>query len=706
MINIKDEVLVRIYILLLVVVMAAVAVLAKAVRLVTIDGQKWRELGKKIYMEYKPVAGDRGSILAEDGSVLATSLPFFDVAIDFTRPQEKDFLHSVDSMAICLATVDPKYTQGQWKQFLSECWALRADPKAKYRVLATDLSYEQVQFMKKFPLFNKNRFKCGVIVERKSKRQHPFKMMAQRTIGYVREGANPVGLEGSFNKVLRDSVGKKLMQKLGGDTWVPVNDLVEIEPKNGDDIITTIDVNIQDIAQQALLRSLEHHQAEHGTAIVMEVKTGKVRAISNIGKTETGWWENYNYGIAASTEPGSTFKLASIMALLEEGAVRMTDSIDIGNGTHQYFDQVMLDHEKAAVSKLSVKDAFAASSNVGISKLVFNRYAQKPEAYYRHLRDFNLHQPTGIEIEGENPPKIKDPKDGAWSGVTLPWMSIGYELQITPLQLLTFYNAVANDGKMMKPYLVSEIQRLGHTVSMFKPTILRESIAKKATIEQAKKLLEAVVESGTAAHLKTDKYRFAGKTGTAQLNYGRQATGVNTVGGYQASFVGYFPAERPVFSCIVMISKPTQNGYYGGQVAGPVFREIADRIASTNVQLSEPVNVKGKPILAETQMPDDVGLKGDMEKVLKQLNVKYVTSGKKEDYWMAMKAHTDTLHLSARQFRKDLIPNVIGMGLKDALHNLENRGIRVIFSGYGKVASQVPAAGTSAAGQTVTIMLK
>jgi cell division protein FtsI (penicillin-binding protein 3) len=703
-INVKDEVLIRIYVVLLVVVAIAVAVFAKAVRIVTVEGARWRELGDKSYVKYVDVPGERGSILAEDESVLATSLPFFDLFMDCASPSinEEEFKQSLDSLSVCFATyIDPQYTAGAWKEFLKEH---RYTHKTRYLPLKKDATFEQVEFIKQFPVFRKGRNKGGLIVKRNSKRQHPFKMMAQRTIGYVREGANPIGIEGSFNRTLRDSVGKKLMQKVGPDVWIPVNDLAEIEPKSGDDVITTIDVNIQDVAQQALLRALEHHQAEHGTAVVMEVKTGKIKAIANIGKTETGWWEDYNYAIAAATEPGSTFKLASIMALLEDGGLRMTDSVDIENGQHQYFDRIMEDHEKTPATKLTVQNAFAASSNVGISKLVFNKYSQKPELYYRHLKDFGLSQPTGIEIEGESAPKIKDPKEGGWSGVTLPWMSIGYELQITPLQLLTFYNAVANNGKMMKPYLVSETQRFGHTVSAFKPTILRESIAKSATIDQAKKLLESVVDFGTAAHLKTDKYRFAGKTGTAQLNYGGAN---NAVGGYQASFAGYFPAENPVFSCIVVISKPTQNGFYGGQVAGPVFREIADRIASTNVQLSEPVNKKGKPILGERQLPDDVGLKNDMETVLKQLNIKHLSNSKKDDYWMALRPKSDTLQLLARQgMRKDLVPNVVGMGLKDALFNLENRGIRVVFVGYGKVASQMPAAGTNAAGQTVTIKLE
>jgi cell division protein FtsI (penicillin-binding protein 3) len=707
-INVKDEVLQRVYMVTLVVIGVALMVYFKAVKLVVYEGDMWRKEGLKKQVVMRNELGERGNILTEDGSLLATSLPYFDIYMDCASSSidQAQFVQSLDSLSMYMSYyVDNHYTPAEYKEFL---WKQRMEVKNRYLPIKKGASFDLTDKIKQFPLFREGKFKGGLIIVRDSKREHPFKMLAQRTLGSIREGANPIGLEGKYNDILSGRAGKKLMQKVGNDVWIPVNDLAEIQPKNGEDVVTTIDINMQDITQQALLRSLEYHQADHGCAIVMEVKTGKIKAVSNIGKSAQGWWETFNYGIAEAIEPGSIFKLASMMALIEEGSVKLSDTVNIENGRTMFYDQEMVDHERTNVTNTTVKKAFAVSSNVGIAKLTNQYFQEKPANYVKHLKNFNLTVPTGVDINGEAVPYVKDPtkKEDQWSGITLPWMAIGYEVKETPLQMLTFYNAVANNGKMMKPYLVSSIQKYGETTQRIEPTVIKARIASAGTIEQAKELLEAVVEYGTASHLKTPQYRFAGKTGTAQLNYERKESNTE-VGGYQASFVGYFPAENPVYSCIVVISKPKANGYYGGLVAGPVFREIADKCFGSNIALSEPINSKGKPVLTKNFFPEDVGFKGDLERTMEILGVSYRDNSVTGGDWVFLKAKTDTLQLFSRQMmKKEQVPSVVGMGLKDALYVLENRGMAVRFSGYGKVVSQSLQVGGPAKGQTIHIKLE
>lgn len=714
LVNFKNEVLIRVYIVTLGVLMVALVIIFKAGRLAFSEGDFWRKEAAKKTMAYRDVLGERGNILSEDGSLLATSIPYFDVywdaAVAKKRLKEDEIKLGLDSLSQYLAYyIAPQSTPGAWKDYL---W-YELNRGSHYSLIAKELTYEKVQLLKTFPIFRNGKFNAGLIINRDNKRAHPFKMLALRTLGYVKDAEVAgekdieVGLEGRFNKVLSGGTEKVLMQRVGNEMWSPVNDLTDIEPRNGEDIVTTLDINIQDITQTALLNSLTRFQAEHGTAIVMEVKTGKIKAVANIGMTKEGYWEDYNYGIGMAIEPGSTFKLASMMSLLEDKAIKLSDTVDIMNGRRQYFNEVMEDHERTNKRLVTIKEAFSASSNVGVSSLVFKNYQDKPAAFIKHLKDFMLTLPTGVEIEGEAPPYFKDPNNpsDAWSGITLPWMSIGYELKVTPLQLLTFYNSVANNGVLMRPYLVNSIQKYGEVKKQFKPAIVKQEIASKATLEQARELLEAVVEmpGGTAYHLRTPQYRFAGKTGTAQLNYGKNI-GAKHTGGYQGSFVGYFPADNPIYSCIVVVSKP-KFGFYGGIVAAPVFREIADKLMASNIALSDPINIKGKPVASIATLPDDVGYKDDLVKAMTAFKMKYEIANKDED-WSVLRAKGDTLNVLPRNVNnKKLIPSVVGMGLKDALYLLENRGLKVRFSGYGKVVAQSINPGTPAMGQVIAIKL-
>lgn len=715
--DIKNEVLYRVYFLLFgVVVPLSILLIYRTFQISYLEGEKWRQKGENLYVDYRPVEAERGNILAEGGSLLATSIPFFDIYMDpnSTGMSEEDFMNNIDSLSWCIAHyVDDTFTPGGFREYLLE----QREAGARYLPIKRRVSYSEKRFIEQFPLFNLGRMRGGFIARKRSERKRPFGLLAQRTIGYVREGAKPVGLEGYFDDVLGGHPGQQLMVQVdrSNDIWVPVNDLTEVEPQSGNDIVTTIDVNLQDIAEEALLRGMNYHDAEWGTAILMEVETGAIRAISNLGRTNNGWWETYNHAIGSAIEPGSIFKLASIMALLEDEYVELDDSVNIENGKTTFYEEEMIDASpySSKLDTISVQHAFKISSNVGIAKLVTRYYGERTEAneeqgaarFIQRLKDFNLHLPTGIEIEGEANPYIKEAysEEDQWSGTTLPWMSIGYEVKITPLQLLTFYNAVANNGKMMKPHLLSEIQRFGMPLRQFKPTVVKRRIAKPKTIARAQTLLETVVEDGTAYKLHTDRYEFAGKTGTAQINYRRGRSGTR-IGGHQAAFVGYFPAHNPVYSCIVVVNDPNKNGIYGSDVAGPIFREIADKAFDSKLRLHKPYNSRDKQPLAEGQLPTyDVGQVQDLQEVLQYLNLPY--RGAPESDFAVLVARADSLMVQPRNMAEKRVPNVVGMGLRDALYILENRGLRVEISGVGKVRRQSLKPGTSVRGQVIRLYL-
>ncbi len=709
-INIKNEMLFRVYLVLAVVVVVALLIFGKAVKISVYEGDKWRAKADSLYVKYLPVEADRGNILAEDGALLATSLPIFDLHMDMKADgmPEDVFTQNVDSLAVCLSNFfNSRYTVGAYRELLLE----RRAAKDRFFLIKEDASLEELNQIKKFPLFKLGRYRGGLIVERKSRRERPYELLARRTIGYVRDNLQPIGLEGFFDNELSGQAGRQLMQRVGPDTWIPVNDLTEIEPKTGDDIKTTIDINLQEITQEALLKSLNFHNADFGTAVVMEVKTGAIRAISNIGRENGDWSENYNYAIGMSSEPGSTFKLASMMAILEEGCMNVEDTIDLNGGKTKYFEEELVDAEKHNLFKTTLRHAFEVSSNVGISKAIVKCFGEGDRAkkYIKRLHDMNLHLPIGLQLDGEQSPYIKDAfnKDQAWSGTTLPWMAIGYEVQETPMKILTLYNAVANEGEMMKPYFVSELQRFGETKKVFKPTVILKKVASERTIKIVKTLLEGVVEnpSGTAHGLATDNYRFAGKTGTAQLNYQKFKDKNKELGGYQATFVGYFPAKNPVYSCIVTIVNPRQNGYYGAQVSGTVFREIADKCVAGKLEFHEPVTLPtGKIKYATAQLPaSTAGNGGDYKKILTSLKLPYNNRIKAD--WAAFRAENDSIKIYERTIKKGIIPNVVGMGLRDALFLLENKGLKVEVRGVGKVSSQSVQSGVSAAGQNIILIL-
>jgi cell division protein FtsI (penicillin-binding protein 3) len=712
MLNIKNEVLLRVYIMAGSVLLGGLLLCGRLYQISVLQAPKWQAKSDSLFVKFVNVDADRGNILADDGSLLATSLPFFDVHFDAKAEGLTDaiFMENVDSLSWLLATyIDQQYTPGAYKDWLISLRLANDNTTGiRYVSIAKNLPYNKMLQIKDFPLFRLGRYKGGLIIEQTSRRERPFKLLAQRTIGYVREGALPVGLEGTFDQVLGGSQGKQLMIRVPGDVYIPINDLAEIEPKAGDDVVTTLDINIQDVAENALLDALKRHDADHGCAIVMEVETGAIRAMANIGRTPEGWWETFNYAVGERVEPGSMFKLASFMAMMEDGLIDdFSKKIPVYKGKVRFYKEELVDAVKHGMDSMTIRQVFALSSNVGTATMVQQFYGdtRKSANFLQHLKDFGLDLPTNVEVGGEELPVIKNPNDPKtdWSGTTLPWMSIGYELLLTPLQLLQFYNAVANDGRMMRPYLVQRVERYGKPIREFKPETIKRNIANKRTIAKAQELLRAVVEEGTAENIRSGLYPIAGKTGTTQLNYHKfkSHAGIR----HQAGFCGFFPANNPKYSCIVVISEPRQAGFHGADVAAPVFRRIADQCFALKSGLQPAVNERpALPLVSATMPFKDAGRKDELSYAMQWLKLTGFDQATGADYAVLM-PRNDSLMVQSRLVSDKLVPSVVGMGLKDAVYLLENRGCKVRVRGVGKVVTQSVAPGTRAARQTITLNL-
>ena len=564
--------------------------------------------------------------------------------------------------------------------------------------------------MKTWPIWDRGPYKGGIIIEENRTRKAPFGQLAYRTIGYVKQREDTVtgvGLESSFHHILKGIEGKRLEQRVAGGNWVPVTNEYSVIPQNGKDVHTTLDVNVQDVAESSLEKVLKENNAEWGSVIVMEVETGAVKAISNVRRGSNGFSESYNYAVGNSSEPGSTFKLASTMALLEDGHIGLDTKVNLHGGIHKFYDRTMRDSRRHGIEWTNFKEAFEISSNVGIAQLVNKHYSGKrgAENFINRLKQFHLTDFTDIEIKGEAKPFIKEANNlkQGWSGTTLPWMATGYELKLTPLQVLTLFNAVANNGTMMKPYLIKEIRNEEGVIKKIKPRVIDHQIASTQTIREAKQLLFGAVETGTGKLLKTDKYSFAGKTGTARIDYQKERKKGNKV--YQASFAGYFPADNPKYSMMVCIYNPTENGYYGSKVALPVFREVADKCYASLEELSAPINLE-KPALAQAELPTlNAGYKEDFKTVFASLDLD--VEEKTESDWVVMQGSgNDKVKVERRKIDDKSIPNVMGMGLRDAVYVLENKGLHVRIKGFGKIVKQSIEAGTPIHGQSIDLTLE
>ena len=696
--GIKKDFLWRIYLTFGFILLFGIAILFQAFKIQVVEGEHWRSLADSLTTAYYPIKADRGNIYSEDGSLMATLLPFFEVRMDVNADALKDdvFYENIDSLALCLANFYKDKPKEAYKSYLVDARKLGK----RYLLIRRKVSYIELQEMKTWPLFNKGRYKGGLITIRKNKRVNPFQILAHRTIGYVREGLEPVGLEGRYDEYLSGVEGRRLMQRIAGGVLIPINDDEEIESQNGKDLITTIDIDLQDVAETALMKTMVANDAKYGCVIVMEVKTGKVKAIANLDKNKDGvYWERYNYAVGTKSEPGSTFKLASMIALLEDGKISIDDSVDLENGRKAYYDKVMKDSEHHTHRKVSVKRAFEISSNVGISKLVNKAYGQNPEDFIDAIKSMHLDEITGIEIDGEALPYIKEPNQKNWSGVSLPWMSVGYGVQLSPLQILTLYNAIANNGKIVKPYLVNVIKDYDEVIYEKVPNVSKKPICSEKTLHAVQSLLEGVVENGTARGIKSTNYKIAGKTGTAKI--ADKKSGYKRI--YQASFAGYFPADKPKYSCIVLVDEPSKGRYYGSSVAAPVFKEIADKVFANSTNMYKAVN--DEDAFYKDEIPyAKSGSVEDIRSIYNQLGVSNSTEGDIEWAYCAKKDYS--MNLMPKDIKDGIVPNVRGMGLRDAVYLLESKGLVVKVTGVGRVRKQsVPGGSRIEKGSIIQIEL-
>lgn len=663
-------------------------ILGKTLHLQIFEKENWAQ-EENSSIRHKVIEPNRGNIYSSDGRLLAVSVPFYEIRMDFQSESftREIFDNGVDELSKSLSNL---FQDRHWSTYKRDL--VRAHESGnRYFLVKRNVSYTQLQQARQFPIYNHGRYKGGVIFVQQNRRVRPYGMLAARTVGYTmsEDLRSVVGLEGAYDAELKGVEGYRLMRKIRGDIWMPINDANEIEPHDGLDIVTTIDVDLQDVAENALHTQLLRHEADHGTVVLMEVKTGKVKAIANLAREEDGnYRENYNFAIGESTEPGSTFKLASMIALLEDGHVRPEDKVDVGEGITYYYGQKMEDSGEEGWGEITVQRAFEVSSNVGISKIVNESYKKKPEQFINRLYEMGLNRKLGIEIKGEGKPEIKYTDSELWSGVSLPWMSIGYEVRMTPLQILAFFNAVANNGKMVKPIFVEEMRSHGKMVKRFNTEVLNNHICSKQTIEQIKKMLEGVVRNGTARNLANSNYQIAGKTGTAQLALNKEGY---TDALYMASFVGYFPANKPKYSCIVVVNAKSRQIYYGNLVAGPIFREITDRIYVREYEMHE-----NKEVLAEEVIQAPYSKSGSgsaLASTFKYLGLPF-EQGNKEAIWVSTRSTPDGVVLSSRLITGELVPNVVDMGLKDALYLLERKGMKVVVDGRGTVRNQSVQAGS------------
>lgn len=679
------------------------------------EGAEWKAKAEAFNTQVHEIQAVRGNIFDIHGNLLATSLPYYEVAVDINAPSidKKLFEAKVDSLGFMLADLFKDKTAKQYTKLLRKA----RKSGDRYVVLKRNVPFKDLQTLKTFPIFKKGK-RGGLVTLQTNKRERPFKMLAARTIGMTREGVKPVGLEGAYDTLLKGISGQRLMQKIAGDVWRPINDENEVEPKDGSDLYTTIDINIQDVAENALMNTLIKNKASHGCAILMEVKTGEIKAIANLtrdGKDSSAYSESLNYAIGYATEPGSTFKLASYLAVMDDYNLSLDEKIQVGNGEITYYNKTIKDAHPPETPVLTLKRAFEVSSNVAAAKTIVKYYSKNPQQYINKLKSFHLNEKLGLAIPGEANPLIKETKSKDWSGLSLPQISYGYESLITPLQTLTLYNAIANDGKMVKPRFEREIKRNGLTVKTFSTEVIAEQIVKASTIKKAKEMLEGVVENGSGKGLNITAFKVGGKTGTAQIarvgaKRGSGKTAYGDVGdrNYQASFVGYFPADKPLYTCIVIINSPSNGIYYGGLVAGPVFKEIAEKVYSTSLDFLEPINNKQNLL---TKAPGSIKSKND-EMIVASKALKLSTKSNVTEDGYVTRNSSDSTRISLQasnlesQLKKGIVPNLNGLSAKDALFLLENSGFHVKLYGMGSVKKQSIEAGQKFnKGDKITLIL-
>ena len=644
---IEKKIMFRYYISLTFIVFFAFVLIGKLLYIQIIEGEYYRKLSEDNTIKNFILEPSRGNIYSDDNSLLATTTPRYEIRWDSKVPSDINFLSNKKDLSIGLSKIlgkTPKY-------YLNVLNKARHEGN-RYLLISRNLSYSQYKEIKELPLFNLSSLKGGLIIESKEVRENPMGKICERTIGYEKKDPSGhyirVGLEGAFSHFLKGQSGQRLKQKIANGQWKPINDNNEREPTEGYDIYSTINVNIQDITHHALLRQLEKYKADHGCAVVMKTNTGEIKSIVNLSKTKNGkYYEKFNYAVAESQEPGSTFKLMSVIATLENDNTISRRLIDTKNGEISFYEKYKVrDSKKGGYGKITPARAFEVSSNTGIVKMVYDNYKNNPKKFVDRLYNMGLNNELGLSIKGEGKPMIPYPDDKNWSGISLPWMAFGYGIKLTPLQILSFYNGIANDGEIVKPRFIYKIKNSGSSfIKEYEKEILNPSICSDTTLIRVQKMMFNVIDKkwGTANKIKSSKLKMAGKTGTSQIDYTLEETQ------YVSSFVGYFPYEKPEYSCIVVINRPDKKiGYYGGEVAAPVFKEIAEKLFSRTPRnlIVNSYDYNHKPLNNHKQI---------------MLNIKT---------------------------KKSVIPNLVGMPAMDAVVILEQMGLKFVLKGEGKVINQ------------------
>lgn len=706
--EVKRDILWRVYLCYIVLIALGIWIMAKAFIIQQVEGKFWESMSDSLHQKIEETEADRGTIYSADGQMLSTSIPQFDIYIDFgaeglRQKNGKRFRENVDSLSYGLSRLFKDRPQAEYKRLLVNGFSERI----RYFPLKKKISFRQYQALKKLPLVRQGRNKSGFIAEVKNIRLNPYQLLAYRTIGLDRENAQKVGLEQTYDSLLKGVTGRRLVRYIAGGVGVPVEDADEIDPENGKDIVSTLDTHIQDITEEALMKMMAGNEAQNGCAIVMEVKTGKIKAIANLGRRSDGnYWEDYNYALTP-TEPGSTFKLATMLTLLDAHKISLHTNVNLEGGRWEINKRIVYDAEEHGYNNVTAKQAFEMSSNVGMAKMVYDNYKSNPRAFVDHLRHLQLDQLTGVDLAGERPPLIYNPGSKMWSATSLPWMAFGYNILVSPLRTTMLYNAVANNGVMMKPYLVDEVTSNGHIIQTKEPTVAMEAIASREALKKVQECLYGVCNEvgGTGFTLMKDvPFKVSGKTGTALVANGRKGYGDKV---YQSSFAGYFPADNPQYTCVVVIvNKPHAANFYGASVAGPVFKEIAQRLYTLYVSHDNNNLFTNNTLLQDTSYYRFDGYATDLNRVLTDLQIPYKRNSLATQDWMSIYKNANTTVAGRRAVGSVKMPNLKGLGAKDALFICENMGLSVHLSGSGRVDEQsIPENGTVAKGQVIRLNL-
>lgn len=674
-------------------------ILFRIFKLQVFEAELWQIKTENNLLKYREVKSLRGNILSDDGQLLATSLPFFRLAFDPTIAKQDIFDTQIDSLCGLLSEFFQEKPPEDYRIQLEE---LRNNNK-RYTILSnTLLTQDQCAALRKWPIFKLGRYRGGLLFEKIEKRYRPYQNLARRTIGLEADTSRQVsgrGLEYSYNEILTGRKGHGLFQKTPNNTWrlLPNEDF--IRPQNGYDIQTTIDIDLQKYVNDELDKTLQKHRASYGCALVMEVQTGHIKAIANLGKVrDDEYVENYNYAIGnqGTTEPGSTIKTASLMALLEAYQVDINNIVNTMQGEYEFDAEcIMRDVQYGGYGMLTLGEAFTKSSNIGISRQVVQRFNASPKRFVNYLYKFGLTVPINYQIKGAGLPYITQVNDETWSNCSLPWISIGYEMKASPIQILTFYNAIANQGHLIQPIIVKNISKQSKIVETYTSQTIVEKICSDQTLATVQKLLEAVVLEGTAKNIGNTAYKIAGKTGTTHKFKQRQYTD-----DYYTSFVGYFPVEDPHYTCIVVVDDPQGEEHFGGNVAAPLFRKIADKLYYSRIYK------------ALEKQPQQVNLPHSKAGYFPNLKVltDYFEFNQKtaEDYtWVRTRNRRDTVEWVKRYVIQNLVPDATGMTLIDALFLLENSGLSVKVRGAGRVVRQSLRPGTRIkTGMAITLTLR